>query len=142
MQATKPRILFVEDHEDTRELIRLVFQQATYELVTATTVSSALTLARAERFNLFILDCRLPDGSGFELCREIRRMDRLTPILFYSALAFEKDRDEALQAGAQKYLVKPVSISVLLSAVAELVEVSRKAPVRRRINATKSQAAA
>ena len=128
MHATKRRILFVEDHEDTRELITMVFQQATYEVVTATTVSSALTLARAERFNLFILDSRLPDGSGFDLCREIRRMDRATPILFYSALAFEKDKDEALRAGAQKYLVKPVDISVLQSAVAELVEVSRKTP--------------
>ena len=142
MQAAKLRILFVEDHEDTRELIALIFQQATYEVVTATTVSRALTLARAERFNLFILDSRLPDGSGFDLCREIRRMDRATPILFYSALAFEKDKDEALRAGAQKYLVKPVDISVLQSAVAELVEVSRKTPVRRRMNARDTQAAA
>lgn len=141
MQVPKPRILFVEDHEDTRELMILVFEQSTYEVVTAATFNTALRLARTQSFNLFILDSRLPDGSGFELCKEIRRMDGSTPILFYSALAFEKDRNEALRAGAQQYLVKPVSISVLYKTVARLIGVSPKTPARR-LNAMKSQAAA
>jgi DNA-binding response OmpR family regulator len=62
----------------------------------------------------------LPDGSGIGLCRAIREFDPYTPILFYSAAAYERDIQEALRSGAQAYLVKPVKPEDLEQAVAKL----------------------
>jgi two-component system OmpR family response regulator len=121
MQAVRCKILFVEDHEDTRELLVLVLEQSNYEVITARSMAGALTLVRAGSFDLFVLDSLLTDGTGLELCKRIREIDRSTPILFYSALAYEKDKNEAFSSGAQQYLVKPVSIPVLCKTVAEMI---------------------
>ena len=67
------------------------------------------------------MDGWLPDKSGVELCRAIREFDPHTPILFYSAAAYEKDILDALRAGAQDYLVKPVIPDELMQAVSRLI---------------------
>jgi DNA-binding response OmpR family regulator len=121
MRPTKSKILFVEDHEDTRELMALVLEQANYEVVTAPSIAEALSLAEADKFDLFVLDSLLLDGSGIELCRLIRETDHSTPILFCSAKAYDKDKNDAFDSGAQRYLVKPIDISLLCSTVAELI---------------------
>jgi DNA-binding response OmpR family regulator len=125
MQSTRFRILFVEDHEDTRDLLVLVLNQFNYHVITTSTVAGAMALASAEKFDLFVFDSMLPDGTGFELCKLIRRTNDSTPILFYSALAYEKDRNEAFRLGAQRYLVKPVAMALLCETVAELIGLSR-----------------
>src|SRR6476659_7525953 len=101
MQLNRRRVLYIEDHADTRELITLVLQQRNFEVTSGATVESGVRLARAERFDLYLLDSWLPDGSGLDLCKKIREFDPLTPILFYSAAAYEADRQEALESGAQ-----------------------------------------
>src|SRR5678810_251596 len=108
-----PRVLYVEDHEDTRELVTLVLEQKSYEIVTGSTIKSGVALARSQQFDLYLLDSWLPDGSGLELCRMIREFDKATPILFYSAAAYEIDRDLAIKSGAQAYLTKPSQPSEL-----------------------------
>ena len=120
------KILLVEDHEDTRELMAIFLTEADYVITTASSMMEALMLAGSEQFDLFVLDSRLPDGTGVELCERIRQRDQTTPILFCSALAFEKNKDEAFASGAQKYLVKPVDLSFLLSTVDELVRPTTK----------------
>lgn len=115
------KILLVEDHEDTRELMAIFLTEADYMITTASSMMEALMLAGSEQFDLFVLDSRLPDGTGVELCERIRECDQTTPILFCSALAFKKNKDEAFASGAQKYLVKPIDLSVLFATVAELV---------------------
>lgn len=115
------RILFVDDHEDTRDLMCLVLAQEQYEVVTAANMLDAVTLAEKENFDLFVFDSWLPDGSGIELCKRIRETNQLTPILFYSGLAYEQPRQEALNSGAQDYLVKPVSNPELFKTVAGLI---------------------
>jgi OmpR-family two-component system manganese-sensing response regulator len=117
----KNKILLVEDHEDTSDLMVLLLSQLNYDVVTTTTVAGALSLAESFNFDLFVLDSLLSDGTGTELCRQLRQRDVSTPILFYSARAFDHDRDEALSAGAQKYLVKPVDTAVFSRAVSELL---------------------
>src|SRR4051812_42919114 len=107
MQPRKFRILFAEDHEDTRDLYVFVLERANYQVTTAKEISSAMALCEKGKFDLFVLDSRLVDGSGIDLCKRIRLTDQVTPILFCSALAFEKDKLEAFGAGAQSYLVKP-----------------------------------
>ena len=120
-----PRVLYIEDHADTRELVTLVLEQRSYDVVTGATIESGLALAGSQRFDLYLLDSWLPDGSGLDLCRQIREFDKATPILFYSAAAYEIDRAEAIESGAQAYLVKPSQPSELCRVVTSLIESHR-----------------
>ena len=126
MNSKPPRILFVDDHQDTLDLFVIALSQANYETVTATTIERALAETKAQHFDLLVLDSWLADGSGVDLCRRIRELDQTTPILFCSGLAYEKNKIEALNAGAQGYLVKPVSISDLYANVRELISAAPK----------------
>jgi len=126
MQPARRKILFVEDHDDTRDLFSIVLDQSNYEVVTSANMAGALTLAETGTFDLFVLDSLLEDGTGLELCKRIRLIDHSTPILFYSALAYEKDRNEAINSGAQRYLVKPVDIPLLCNTVAEMLRVAEE----------------
>jgi DNA-binding response OmpR family regulator len=120
----KHKILLVEDHEDTSDLMVLILNQLNYDVVTAASIAGALVLAATADFDLFVLDSMLPDGTGTDLCKHIRLRDNSTPILFYSAMAFEHDKDEALSAGAQRYLVKPVDSDVFCRTVTEMLNTS------------------
>ena len=111
-------ILLVEDCEDDRELA--AFKLRKYKLTFARNFEEGLRLARRRYFDLYILDNWLPDGSGIGLCLLIREFDPHTPILFYSAAAYERDVREALRCGAQAYLVKPVNLDDLEQAVERL----------------------
>jgi two-component system, OmpR family, phosphate regulon response regulator PhoB len=121
MQASKHRILVVEDHDDTRDLVRLILAGCNYDVQTASTFSEAAKLVQARGFSLFIFDSILPDGYGLDLCRQVRQFDKDTPIAFCSGLAYEKDKGQALGAGAQAYLIKPFDSSELVRSVAELI---------------------
>jgi len=124
-----PRVLYIEDHDDTRELVTLVLEQRRYEVVCGSSIESGVELAASQQFDLYLLDSWLPDGSGLDLCRQIREFDKATPIVFYSAAAFEIDRNEALDCGAQAYLIKPSAPSELCSVVTSLIESHRPVPL-------------
>ncbi len=126
MQLNKRRVLYVEDHEDTRELITIVLRQRDFEVSNARTVDGGVKLASEERFDLYLLDSWLPDGSGLDLCRRIRNFDSVTPILFYSAAAYQEDKNMALSAGAQAYLIKPSQTSELCDLVSSLIDRARQ----------------
>ena len=126
MQLDKQLILYIEDHEDTRELVTLVLEQFNFEVVACSTIEVGIRLARTKDFDLYLLDSWLPDGSGLDLCKRIRQFDEETPILFYSAAAYEADRESALQSGAQAYLVKPTQTSELCALVSSLIETHGK----------------
>lgn len=125
----RPKILLVEDHEDTRELMVFILAQSAFEVSAVRSLAEALMLAEDQKFDLFVLDSKLPDGTGVELCKLIRQSDPSTPILFCSAVAYESSRNEALISGAQEYLVKPVDLRLLCSTVDELLQGSPKSHV-------------
>lgn len=116
------RILFIEDHEDTRELVSFVLDASGYSVTSDTTVAGALQLAKAEKFDLYLLDNWLPDGTGFELCQRLREFDETTPVLFYSGAVLDSDKLAAIQAGAQGYLAKPCPYADLLRAITLLID--------------------
>src|SRR5262245_2074881 len=126
----KKRILFVEDTKDMWELVSLTLAEC--RLVYARDFNEGLRLARRGYFDLYILDNWLPDSSGVELCRLIRKFDPHTPILFYSACAYPRDLQAAYNAGAQAYLIKPVSSRELARAVAQLISVPQEAALAAR----------
>jgi two-component system, OmpR family, response regulator RegX3 len=92
-----------------------------YEVASAQTIATALELARQQKFNLFLLDSRLPDGSGINLCKKIRQFDARTPIVFFSADAYDSDKSTALEAGAQGYLTKPARLGELCDLISSLI---------------------
>lgn len=117
----KRRILFIEDNEDTRELVKFVLESSGYCVISDATIAAALQLATADKFDLYLIDNWLPDGAGVELCEQIRQFDSVTPVLFYSGAALDSDKLIAIQAGAQGYLAKPSPFADLLSTVATLI---------------------
>lgn len=119
---TSRRVLFVEDTSDTRDLVEFSLKQDGFEVVTAQTAEEGLSLARAQSFALIMLDIGLPDKDGLELCREIRRFDQQTPVLFYTAFAELLDPQEAAKAGAQGCLRKPEDTPRLGEIARRLIE--------------------
>jgi DNA-binding response OmpR family regulator len=119
LDGKKRRVLLVEDEKDAKVLTALTLAQ--YKLTCARNFDEALLAARRGYFDLYILDGWLSDRSGGELCRAIREFDPHTPILFYSAAAYERDIQDALRAGAQDYLVKPIIPDELMQAVSRLI---------------------
>lgn len=123
MHTTKPRILYVDDHADSCFVVKLWLEKIGYSVVTADSVKSGLQLAQDEAFDLYLLDIALPDGTGRDLCERIREFDSATPVIFYSAHAYESDKQEALACGAQGYVAKP-DIEALPAAIARTIQAS------------------
>ena len=119
MESDKKRILCVEDDLDSCEMLQVLLSD--YEVITANTVGEGLRLANAERFDLYLLDSRYPDGTGADLCRQLRRFDGQTPVLFHSGMDGESDINEAIRAGAQGYLVKPIAVDELQGSIKHLL---------------------
>lgn len=123
MQLYSPRILCIDDDSDSCELIRLMLQHsnADYRITDVLTSSEALSLVATRRFDLYILDYRLADISGIEICRTLRRTDTDTPVIFFTAEAHGRERHEAMKAGADAYLIKPNDIKNLTETVKRLL---------------------
>ena len=84
MTSLVPQILYTEDHADTRELVSFVLTSSNCKVTLADSDDKALLLARANQFDLYLIDNWLPGGSGIELCKKLREFDPITPVLFYS----------------------------------------------------------
>jgi DNA-binding response OmpR family regulator len=125
MKSSAGHILYVEDDEDTRELVMYVLVNSHYTVVAATNGDEALMLARTNNFDLYVIDNWMSGTSGVDLCRKLREFDNWTPILFYSGAAFERDKQQAFAAGAQGYLVKPAGPDELIAEVNRIVSASR-----------------
>lgn len=97
-----------------------------YGVMTAGSIAEALELAREISFDLFILDVRLPDGTGYELCQQLREMRPGIPVLYYSAYAEESESEAALKSCGEAYLRKPVCVADIERTVARLLAKSEK----------------
>lgn len=117
----KGRILCADDNSDTRELVFLMLQSSGHDVTCVGSGAEALDLLKREKFDLIVFDNWMPEITGTELTRRIREFDKTTPILFYSAAAYEADKQAALDAGAQRYLTKPDGIEHLLDEVDKLI---------------------
>lgn len=121
MFPDKVRLLITEDDADTREMLCLMLGEERFEVVPADSAEEALRLARAEEFDAYLIDNRLPDISGLELCKRLREFDYCTPIVFYSGDGEQSHKDEAFVAGAQAYVVKPASCEEVVNAILAVV---------------------
>ena len=122
------RILYVEEHAESCELLALWLSGSGFEVVSANTLSDGLRLAKGERFVVYIMSSKFIDGTGLELCQRLRMFDSDTPIIFYSALSRESDLVKAINAGAQAYLIKPDDFEQIEPTIRRLIDKSFTTP--------------
>lgn len=109
------KVLIVEDDEIIREGLKFALLQENYEVLSAAGVSEALEqIQNCRDVGFYLLDIMLPDGDGYQICREIRR-NSSAPILFLTACEDEVHTVMALEQGADDYICKPFRIRELLA---------------------------
>ena len=116
-------ILYVEDNEFNRKIVRHLLARTSYRLIEATDGEAGVTTAREARPDLVIMDIQLPKQSGLEATRELRA-DPATagiPIIVITSFALAGDEEKAREAGAAAYLAKPYSPRELLQMIRNLV---------------------
>jgi DNA-binding response OmpR family regulator len=119
------RVLIVEDDPHLAGLLRDGLRAQRIDPTLAGTFPDGLTQARAGDYAVIVLDVRLPGGTGFDLCGELRRQGVTTPVLMLTALDAVDDRVRGLEVGADDYLTKPFAFREL---VARLKALARRRP--------------
>jgi two-component system KDP operon response regulator KdpE len=116
MKPNEGRVLIVDDDPQIRRVMRTTLEAKGNEVHEAGSGEQALELARAEKYDLIILDINLPGKSGVETCREIRTLST-TPIIMLTVRDAGEDKIEALDAGAFDYVTKPFAMGELLARI-------------------------
>ena len=111
-----PTVLIIDDETSVQELLHHALDRDGYRLVVAGTCGDGLAAFRAEAPDAILLDVMLPDGSGHDVCREIRATSTV-PIIMLTALDDEVDKVVGLELGADDYITKPFGMSELRSRV-------------------------
>lgn len=114
------KLLIIEDDADLREGLCFSFAGDGYEAVQAGTKREGLRMLRGNQFDLVLLDCNLPDGTGFEFCKEVREFC-MVPIIMLTVRDTEMDEIKALELGVDDYLSKPFSLGVLKARMKRLL---------------------
>jgi len=124
----KEMILVVDDEEDILELVEYNLARSGYGVLSVTTGEDALRSARAESFDLVLLDLMLPGVDGLEVCRVLKNDPQTSsiPILMLTARGEETDIVAGLEAGADDYVTKPFSPRVLLARIKALLRRSAR----------------
>ena len=122
MNLQNPTILIVDDEPELRELMEFHIQSFGYRTQTAASGNEALAVIRSQSIQVVISDVRMPDGTGIDLLREIRKVDPIWPRLFFVTGYADIDEVEAFDLGAEAYFGKPVNYSVLEVALADSLE--------------------
>ncbi len=110
------RILIVEDDKGLSRGLSFSFNKSGYKVECAVNLKAAKELFKQVDIDLLILDINLPDGSGIDFCREIRKKSAV-PIIMLTARDMETDEVVGLESGADDYITKPFSLSVLMARV-------------------------
>src|ERR671931_1893302 len=119
------RVLIVEDDRELAVLLRDGLRAQRIDPTLTTAFQAGLAQATAADYDVVILDVRLPGGSGYDLCAELRRQGVTTPVLMLTALDAVDDRVRGLEVGADDYLTKPFAFREL---VARLKALTRRRP--------------
>ena len=117
--AKSLRLLLVDDHADTREVLSRLLSKSGHEVVTADSADKALKILDGGRFDALISDIGLPDCSGYELVREAKRRQPLKGIAL-SGLGMDDDVLRSMEAGFDCHLTKPINFQELKSVLEEI----------------------
>src|SRR5215216_7004790 len=106
MSEGKRRILCAESNKDVGELIALMLTRKGYEVESVQTAADCLKLAATDRFDLYILNDTYIDADSLDLCRQLRELDPVTPVLLFSLEGPGPHRQQSAQAGVKVYKSK------------------------------------
>ncbi|MDF2486021.1 MAG: two component transcriptional regulator, winged helix family [Herbinix sp.] len=112
----EPLILVVDDEKSIRKFLQLSIEMQGYKCIDASDGTSALMLAMSRSPDILVLDLGLPDMDGVEVIKKLRTVSQI-PIIIISARGHDREKIEALDAGADDYLVKPFSVPELLARI-------------------------
>ena len=101
-------------------MLQMLLSEEDYQVHTAATMEEACKMASETKYDLYVLDKRLPDGTGIELCETLTMISPDVPCIFYTGDAYEIHRREAFAAGAAAFVAKP-DIDGLINAVHQLL---------------------
>ena len=120
---TAKTILYVEDNELNRKIVRDLLRRTSYRLIEAPDGEAGMTVAREQRPDLILMDLQLPKVSGIDATRALRAepATAATPIIAITSFALSGDEQRAKEAGASAYLAKPFSPFDLLTMIRKLV---------------------
>ena len=118
--TTKKSILIIEDDSDLAAITADMLCSYGYETKIAASCGEAFEILAKEQFKLLLMDINLPDGNGFEICKELRLMSKV-PVIFASARTSEDDKIRGFEMGGDDYLAKPYSLRELLARVNALM---------------------
>ena len=121
------KILVAEDEQPIREGLVDLLETEGYKAVSAENGKKALDLYRSENIDLALLDIMMPEKSGYDVCREIRKTDEQLPIIFLTAKEEEIDKVVGLELGADDYIVKPFGVRELLARIKTVLRRSKTA---------------
>ena len=127
MATNKRTVLLVEDEESITAPLAEALSREGFDPVVAGTAAEALELAESHSPHLVLLDLMLPDGSGLDVCRELRSRSSV-PIIMLTARGEETDRVVGLEVGADDYVVKPFSARELIARVRAVLRRTAAAP--------------
>ena len=114
------KILIIEDDKNLQEGLAFSLKLEKYEILTASTIKQSMEFLQSEKIDLILLDCNLPDGSGFDLCTKIIQKEEI-PILMLTARDTEMDEIKALELGMDDFMSKPFSLAVLKARIKKLI---------------------
>jgi CheY-like chemotaxis protein len=116
------KVLIVEDHRDSREALKALFEAFGYIVAEATNGRDAILAAQEEQPHIILMDIMMPEMDGFDATRRIRAIPGFAKTPIIAVTAMEGARELALQAGMSDYVRKPVDIRGLLNKVSGLLE--------------------
>jgi DNA-binding response OmpR family regulator len=127
-------VLLVEDNMEAQVVIVATLRHSGYAVRSADTIAAAVDSAAAEKPDVVLLDCRLPDGDGLELVRRWRDDARMrdVPVIVLTAFYARQDMEAALLAGVDAFLVKPCSGAVLSMQIEKVLSGQRPSRTMRR----------
>ena len=114
MSTNGAHVLVVDDEPQILRGLKVILRSAGFQVDTAATKSEALDAVAARPPDAVVLDLVLPDGSGVEVCRELRSWSQL-PVIVLSAVGDEREKVRALDAGADDYVTKPFGVDELMA---------------------------
>lgn len=116
---SKGQILVVEDNMDTYELMRIILELNGYETFLAMNGRDGVNAARKQNPDLILMDLAMPEMDGWEATRRIKKDPKTAsiPLIAVTAHALPSERDRALKAGCDEYIVKPMDLSELVNIV-------------------------
>ncbi len=115
------KLLIIEDDTDLREGLSFSFSGDGYDITEVGSKREGLREIEKGLYDIILLDCNLPDGTGFELCKEVRSYSNI-PIIMLTARDTELDEIKALELGVNDYLSKPFSLGVLKARMKRILQ--------------------